>query len=258
MTDDLALLPFKEGNDRLVRRQWHDGRWFFSVEDVVGLLTKSGEPWRYWSDLKRKLREEGFQPYEKIVQLQMRSLDGKLRETDAADVQTLLRVLQSISGPPAEPVKQWLAKVGAELLGEIAAGVVSGRDFAVFQDWGYRGLYAGETVRDIAARKGLPRGQKILDHMGSEELADNLFRAVQADAQLRREGTTDKAAVNRTHHEMGQAVREFILGRGGTPPEELPTPEASIKEVQRSEQKRLEAERQPSLFSESDEGDTQT
>jgi DNA-damage-inducible protein D len=252
MTDDQALLPFEVGNDRLVRRQWHDGRWFFSVVDVVGLLTENGEPQRYWHELKRKLREEGFQPYEKVVRLQMRSLDGELRETDAADVQTLLRILQSISGPPAEPVKQWLAKVGAELLGEIAAGVVSARDFAVFQDWGYRGLYNGETARDIAARKGLKRGEKLLDHMGSEELAANIFCITQTEAKIKREGIDNMAEANRTHHEVGQAVREFIVERGGTPPEELPTRAHRTQEVQKREQQRLEAEGHPSLFNASE------
>src|SRR5258708_2572522 len=83
MTDDRALLPFDEGVGRPTRRQWHDGRWFFSVVDAVAVLTDSDAPRRYWSDLKRKLHEEGFEPYEKIVQLKMRALDGKLRETDA-------------------------------------------------------------------------------------------------------------------------------------------------------------------------------
>ncbi len=129
-----------------------------------------------------------------------------------------------------------------------AAGVASATDFATFQNHGYRGLYAGETAAMIARRKGLKRGQEILDHMGSTELAANLFRATQTEEKLRREGITGKAAANKAHHDMGAAVRAFIIEQGGTPPEELPTPAESIQQVERKEQWRLQAERQPSLF----------
>jgi DNA-damage-inducible protein D len=130
---------------------------------------------------------------------------------------------------------------------------VTRQDFAIFQDHGYRGLYAGETAQDIAARKGLKRGQAILDHMGSTELAANLFRATQTEDKLRREGITGKAEANRTHHDVGTAVRRFIVEElHGTPPEQLPTPAQSIQQLQRAEaareQRRLERERQPSLF----------
>src|SRR5215813_4808634 len=129
------------------------------------------------------------------------------------------------------------------------AGVVTNRDFAIFQDHGYRGLYAGETARGIAARKGLKSHHKILDWMGSEELAANWFRATQAVAKLERDNVQGKAAANRTHFEMGQAVRRFIAEQGGTMPEDLPTPAQSVEMVRKREQKRLEqAERQPSLF----------
>jgi DNA-damage-inducible protein D len=119
-----------------------------------------------------------------------------------------------------------------------------GEDFALFQDWGYRGLYNGETARDIAARKGLPRGQAILDHMGPEELGDNLFRIVQTEAKLRRdaaEGISGKGHANATHHAVGREVREAIQRLGGTMPEDLPTPAESIKQLQRLEQQRIEA-----------------
>lgn len=101
----------------------------------------------------------------------------------------------------------------------------------------------------IAKRKGLKRGQQILDHMDSTELAANLFRATQTEEKLRREGITGKAAANKAHHDMGIAVREFIIDQGGTPPEQLPTPVESIKQIRQKEQKRAEAERQPPLFS---------
>jgi DNA-damage-inducible protein D len=129
-------------------------------------------------------------------------------------------------------------------------GVVTTRDFAVFQDHGYRGLYAGETARDIAARKRLKRGQSILDWMGPDELAANLFRASQTERKLRRDPIQGKVEANRTHYDVGTAVRNFIIEQGNMPPKQLPTPEVSIQNLQRQEQKRLEAERQPSLFSE--------
>ncbi|HEV8192327.1 MAG TPA: hypothetical protein VGP82_12740 [Ktedonobacterales bacterium] len=124
--------------------------------------------------------------------------------------------------------------------------------FASFQNHGYRGLYAGETAAMIAQRKGLKRGQEILDHMGSTELAANLFRATQVEDKLRRRttevGPIGQKAANKAHHDMGKAVRQFILDQGGTPPEQLPTPAESSKELQRKEQQRLEEERQPRLF----------
>jgi DNA-damage-inducible protein D len=104
-----------------VRSHWNSGeeKWYFSVVDVVLVLTGSARPRKYWSDLKAKLSKEGSEVSEKIGQLKMRSGDGKERDTDAADVQTLLRLIQSIPSPRAEPFKQWLAKVGYERMQEI-------------------------------------------------------------------------------------------------------------------------------------------
>ncbi len=105
-----------------VRSHWdaEQEKWYFSVVDVVQVLTDSSIPKRYWSDLRRKLEKESGQPYEEIVRLKMPSADGKSRETDTADVQTLLRLIQSIPSPKAEPFKLWLAKVGYERMQEIA------------------------------------------------------------------------------------------------------------------------------------------
>ncbi len=119
------------------------------------------------------------------------------------------------------------------------AGVIEPFDFAIFQDHGYRGLYAGETVALIAARKGLEPGQHILDYMGSEELGANIFRATQTEAKLKREGTTSKEQANRTHYQVGRKVRQAIDELGGIMPENLPTPTESIQELERKEQKRL-------------------
>src|SRR5205814_4405381 len=94
-------------------------KWYFSVIDVIEILTDSSIPKRYWTDLKKKLQTEGSEAYEKIVRLKMEAPDGKLRETDVANTQTLLRIIQSIPSPKAEPFKQWLAKVGHERMQEI-------------------------------------------------------------------------------------------------------------------------------------------
>jgi DNA-damage-inducible protein D len=110
-----------------VRSHWdaEQEKWYFSVVDVVQVLTDSSIPKRYWSDLRRKLEKESGQPYEEIVRLKMPSADGKSRETDTADVQTLLRLIQSIPSPKAEPFKLWLAKVGYERMQEIADPALS-------------------------------------------------------------------------------------------------------------------------------------
>lgn len=106
---------------RKIRTHWDETeeQWYFSVIDVVEVLTESTIPKRYWSDLKKKLTSEGSEVYEKIVRLKMIADDGKNRETDAADTKTLLRIIQSIPSPKAEPFKQWLAKVGYERIQEI-------------------------------------------------------------------------------------------------------------------------------------------
>lgn len=119
------------------------------------------------------------------------------------------------------------------------AGVESGIDFAIFQNHGYKGLYGGLDAKGIHAHKGLKKSHKILDHMGSTELAANLFRATQAEEKLRRDEVKGKAKANRTHFEVGKKVRETIEELGGTMPEDLPTPDASAKKLEREQQKKL-------------------
>jgi DNA-damage-inducible protein D len=120
------------------------------------------------------------------------------------------------------------------------AGVQTPLDYAIFQDHGYKGLYGGLGAKDIHARKGLLKSQKILDHMGSTELAANLFRATQAEEKLRRDQVQGKRQANQTHFEVGQKVRQTIQELGGTMPEALPTPEQSIKQVGSNKNKREE------------------
>lgn len=118
------------------------------------------------------------------------------------------------------------------------AGVVDPRDYAIFQNKGYQGLYGGLGAKEIHARKGLKKSQKILDHMGSTELAANLFRATQTDEKLRRENVQGKQAAYNTHYEVGKKVRQTIKELGGTMPEDLPTPEKSIAQIEREQEKR--------------------
>ena len=112
------------------------------------------------------------------------------------------------------------------------AGVKTSLDYAVFQNHGYRGLYGGLEAKDIQARKGLKKSQHILDHMGSTELAANLFRATQTEEKIRRERIRGKQNANRVHQEVGAKVRQTIEEIGGTMPEDLPTAD-SIKRIEK-------------------------
>lgn len=120
------------------------------------------------------------------------------------------------------------------------AGVKTTMDYAIFQNYGYQGLYGGLKAKDIHERKGLQKNQHILDHMDYEELAANLFRATQTEAKLRRDKVEQKAAANQTHYEVGKKVRQTIADLGGTMPEDLPVPEKSIKQIEK-EQKQLQS-----------------
>ncbi len=118
------------------------------------------------------------------------------------------------------------------------AGVIDPKDYAIFQNKGYQGLYGGLGAKEIHERKGLKKSQKILDHMGSTELAANLFRATQTDEKLRRENIRGKHAANEVHFQVGKKVRETIKELGGTMPENLPTPEKSIAQLEREQERR--------------------
>lgn len=117
------------------------------------------------------------------------------------------------------------------------AGVIQPVDYARFQNAGYMGLYNGETQNDIHRRKGLKKSQKILDYMGGEELGANLFRITQTDAKLRRENIQGRENATATHYEVGRKVRQTIAELGGTMPEDLPTPEKSVKQIEREQKK---------------------
>lgn len=119
------------------------------------------------------------------------------------------------------------------------AGVETTLDYAIFQDHGYKGLYGGLGAKDIHASKGLKKSQKILDHMGSTELAANLFRATQTEEKLRRDKVSGKRLANQTHFDVGRKVRQTIQDLGGTMPERLPVPGTSIQQLGSAKKKQI-------------------
>ena len=124
-----------------IRRILHNEEWWFSVIDIIEVLTDSSIPKRYWSDLKRKLSKEGYSElYEKIVQLKFASTDGKYYATDCANTETMFRIIQSIPSPKVEPLKRWLARVGNERIEEIENPEL-----------------AMERMKELYARKGYPK-----------------------------------------------------------------------------------------------------
>ena len=114
------------------------------------------------------------------------------------------------------------------------------KNFDKFHNAGYKGLYNGETADDIAKRKGLRYREDILDNMGSEKLAENLFRITQTESRLKRDNIATESAANKTHYEVGSKIRNTIKELGGTMPEDLPTPEKSLKQLEKEKKKLLE------------------
>ena len=144
--------------EQSIRREWdaEEEKWWFSVIDVVQALTGTDNPRRYWSDLKRQLKEEGSEMYEKIVQLKMRAPDGKMRLTDVADQTQLLRIIQSIPSKKAEPFKRWLAEVGSERLDQMADPERSiHQALRDYKRLGYSDSWIDQRLKSIEIRKDL-------------------------------------------------------------------------------------------------------
>jgi len=147
------LIAFK---GRKIRRKWYEERWFFSIVDVVGALTDSPRPRKYWYDLKVKLIEEGSELSAKIGQLKFMSGDGKEYETDCADTEGIFRIIQSIPSKKAEPFKRWLAKVGYERIQEIEnPELAQERMKKLYELKGYSKDWIDKRLRGIAIRQNL-------------------------------------------------------------------------------------------------------
>jgi prophage antirepressor-like protein len=153
--DELIRMAAFEGKH--IRKIMHECEWWFSITDIVEVLTGSSIPKRYWSDLKRKLIKEGyFELYDKIVQLKFAAADGKNYATDCANTETMFRIIQSIPSPKVEPLKRWLARVGRERIDEIENPELSmERMQALYEQKGYPKDWIDKRMRGIAVRQDL-------------------------------------------------------------------------------------------------------
>jgi hypothetical protein len=155
MKKETAIKLFES---KQVRTIWNEEeeKWYFSIVDIVEILTGSERPRKYWSDLKAKLIKEGSEVSEKIGQLKMESADGKLRETDVADTEQVLRLVQSIPSPKAEPFKMWLAKVGYERIEETEDPELGiDRLMETYLKKGYSTAWINQRLKSIEVRKEL-------------------------------------------------------------------------------------------------------
>jgi len=162
----IAIFQKKE-----VRKILHKNEWWFSIVDIIEVLTDTPRPRKYWSDLKKKLIKEGYSEVSaNIGQLKITSLDGKKRETDCANTETIFRIIQAIPSPKAEPFKRWLAKVGYERVQEIEdPELATKRTRAIYKAKGYsdawiekrmRGIEVRETLTDEWKNRGVKEGQE--------------------------------------------------------------------------------------------------
>jgi prophage antirepressor-like protein len=156
-----------------IRKLFHAGEWWFSIIDVVDVLVGGDRARKYWSDLKKKLLQEGYdQLSEKIGQLKLQSSDGKFYTTDCANSETLFRIIQSIPSPKAEPFKRWLAKVGKERLEEIEnPELAMGRMQELYEKKGYPKEWIDKRLRGIAVRQDLTDEWKQRGASNSQEFA---------------------------------------------------------------------------------------
>lgn len=153
MSEIEALKIFENKNVRVLWSE-EEEKWYFSIVDIIQILTESNNSRRYWSDLKIKLKEEGSQLYDNIVQLKLKADDGKYRLTDVADVEQLLRIIQSVPSKKAEPFKMWLAKVGKERIDEIYDPEITiNRALETYRKKGYSEEWINQRLKTIDVRK---------------------------------------------------------------------------------------------------------
>ncbi|MCK5282260.1 MAG: Bro-N domain-containing protein [Nanoarchaeota archaeon] len=167
---DKALVVFQ---GKKIRRTWFNDEWWFSVVDMVGALTQTDRARKYWSDLKNKLTEDGFEMSEKIGHLKLMAEDGKLRLTDCANTKNMFRIIQSIPSPKAEPFKQWLAQVGYDRVQEIEnPELAQKRMRELYKAKGYSDNWIEKRVRGIAIR------DELTDEWKDREITEEIDFAI--------------------------------------------------------------------------------
>ena len=153
MEEDKKLIVFE---NKRIRRVWHNGEWYYSIVDIVAILTESARSRKYWADLKAKLKQEGSQLSAKIGQLKFKSSDGKNYLTDCANKETIFRIIQSIPSKRAEPFKLWLARGGSERIDEIEnPELAQERMKEIYEKKGYSKSWIDKRLRGIAVRQDL-------------------------------------------------------------------------------------------------------
>lgn len=210
--------------DKKVRRIWDENnqKWYFSIIDVVEVLTESNRPRKYWNDLKSKLKNEGSELSEKIGQLKMQSSDGKFYDTDVADTEELFRLIQSIPSPRAEPFKRWLAKVGYERLEEIEnPELATKRMREIYKQKGYSDEWIEKRARGIAVRDELTEEWKkrgVKEHLEYAILTSEISKATfgMTPSEYKKFKALDKPKENLRDHMTDLELIFTMLGEAST------------------------------------------
>ncbi|MBI4145879.1 Bro-N domain-containing protein [Candidatus Woesearchaeota archaeon] len=210
---DNALVVFQGKN---IRRTWFNDEWWFSVVDIVEALTETGRARKYWSDLKIKLQDEGFEVSEKVGQLKLAAEDGKLRATDCANTKNMFRIIQAIPSPKAEPFKQWLAEVGYQRVQEIEnPELAQKRMRELYKAKGYSDDWIEKRMRGIAIRDELTdkwRKRGVLEDREYAILTAEITKNEDAQGYAAVEGAAKRggrvagSARKETEKELGRPV----------------------------------------------------